>query len=82
MFSVQQVTDQPQFECDLLHNKNVRNSSGCVMVDSPDQTESKAQNVLLLQLNIRSIPAYLDEFEIMMSSITKGLCTVIGISEI
>lgn len=76
-----QTPDSPQLECDLLHNADIRNSANCVFADMPDKINVASHGTLPLHLNIRSIPAHWNEFEVIFNLLVKPSCTVIGISE-
>lgn len=82
-FSMTHTVDGPQLECDLLYHIDIRNSTNCIITDSYEQMQVDliTHDTLLIHLNIRSIPAHLSEFEVVLSFLTKLACTIIGISE-
>lgn len=56
-------------------------SAKCIVVDDPGQVDVEGAELMLLHLNIRSISAHLDEFELIVDPITPKptlMCVEIG----
>lgn len=72
----------PVFEGDLLSCVDDRNASGCIMANELEQVNLDRTRVLLINFNIHSLPAHLEEFELLLSGLNlKPLQTFIGICE-
>lgn len=57
------------------------NSAKCTSVGAPEQIDVLASSILLLHLIIESIPAHIDELEVVLNFSTNPPCTIIKISE-
>lgn len=68
-------------ECDLLHVADLRNSNQCHIVDDPRLINAAESSFSLVHFNIRSIPAHVDEFLVLLESLQRPKALIIGFSE-
>lgn len=74
--------DLPEPEFALLNSVDIRNSTKCLLVDNLDQIDIDSSDLLLIHLNIHSLPAHLDELEVLLKNLNHDLSLMfIGISE-